>query len=147
VATRDNIVVLVTCGTASEAERIARALVEKRLAACVNLFESIVRSIYRWKGRIESAPEHLLIIKTTRRRLPDLQKEVERLHSYDVPEVIALSVTAGGQKYLDWLGENVRVDRAAASRRKSGASVRPAPEQAEEMKPLDLLPEEEKKPN
>jgi periplasmic divalent cation tolerance protein len=116
--TRDKIVVFVTCGTAREAERIARELVRRRLAACVNVLESPVRSIYRWRGKVERAPEHLLIIKTTRNRLAELQREVERLHSYDVPEVIALPIAAGSEKYLEWLGESVRINRTASSRRK-----------------------------
>src|SRR6266849_3848085 len=118
--TRDKIVVLVTCGTASEAERIARELVKRRLAACVNLLESPVRSIYRWRGKVENAPEYLLMVKTSRKRLAELQREVERLHSYDVPEVIALPIAAGSGKYLAWLDEIVKRDREG-SRRKKGA--------------------------
>ncbi len=139
--TRDKIVVLVTCGTASEAERIARELIVRRLAACVNMLESPVRSIYHWGGKVENAPEHLLIIKTSRKRLADLQREVERLHSYDVPEVIALPIAAGSERYLAWLDENVRIDRPATKKRK-GAGERPSVAQADAMKPLDLLPEE-----
>lgn len=99
----DKCVVLVTCATEREAKRIARAVVERRLAACVNIFPGAVLSIYRWKGKVESAREKLLIIKTSRARLAKLQTEVERLHSYDVPEFIALPIVAGARAYLDWL--------------------------------------------
>jgi periplasmic divalent cation tolerance protein len=103
----DKIIVLVTCGSAKEARRIARALVEARFAACANVLETPVRSIYRWKGRVESAKECLLIIKTSRRRFAALEQTVKRLHSYDVPEIIALRLTAGSAGYLDWIGECV----------------------------------------
>ena len=77
----------------------------KRLAACVNVTRSPVESFYTWKGRLESAREHLLIIKTTAKRLSGLEKEVRRLHSYDVPEFIAVPVVAGSESYLHWLSE------------------------------------------
>jgi periplasmic divalent cation tolerance protein len=96
-------VVLITCGTATEADRIAWALVEKRLAACVNVFDARVRSTYRWQGKVETAAEFLLLVKTARRLLPRLEAEVKRLHSYDVPEMIALPVAAGSKEYLGWL--------------------------------------------
>ena len=99
----DKFVVLVTCSTAAEARRIARAVVEAKLAACVNIFPSAVQSIYRWKGKVESARERLLLIKTSRKRLAKLQAAVERMHSYDVPEFIAIPIAAGSAAYLDWL--------------------------------------------
>lgn len=101
----DKIVVLVTCGSAKDARRIARALVEKRLAACGNILEAPVRSIYRWKGKVETAREYLLLIKTSRGRLAALQDEVKRLHSYDVPEIIALPIAKGSPEYLKWISE------------------------------------------
>ena len=100
----DKCVVLVTCASAAEARRIARAVVEARLAACVNILPGAVTSIYRWKGKVESARERLLLIKTSRKRLAKLQAAVERLHSYDVPEFIALPIAAGSRAYLAWLG-------------------------------------------
>jgi periplasmic divalent cation tolerance protein len=103
----DAIVVLVTCKSKAEARRIAMALVKKRLAACGNIFESPVRSIYRWKGKIERAKEFLLILKSTRRAFAALEREVTRLHSYDVPEIIALPVARGSGKYLNWIAANV----------------------------------------
>ena len=105
----DKIVVLVTCGSAKEARRIARALVERRLAACGNILETPVRSIYRWKGKVETATEYLLLIKTSRRRFAALQAEVKHLHSYDVPEIIALPIAEGSREYLEWISECVNV--------------------------------------
>jgi periplasmic divalent cation tolerance protein len=104
-ATPDFAVVLVTCGSRPEAKKIARSVVERRLAACVNILESPVRSIYWWKGKIEEGREFLLVMKTSRAQLAALQAEVERLHSYDVPEFIALPVLQGSEKYLEWLGD------------------------------------------
>jgi periplasmic divalent cation tolerance protein len=103
----DKIVVLVTCGSAKEARKIARAVVEQRIAACVNIVATPVQSVYRWKGKVESAKEFLLIIKTTKARFAALQDAVKRLHSYDVPEIIALPIAAGAATYLIWIAESV----------------------------------------
>lgn len=103
----DKIVVLVTCASAKEARKIARALVESNIAACVNLMSSPVESIYRWKGKVASAKEFLLVIKTARKRFAAVQAEVRRLHSYELPEIIALPITEGSHDYLDWIGESV----------------------------------------
>jgi periplasmic divalent cation tolerance protein len=103
----DKLVVLVTCRSAKEAERIARTVVESHLAACGNILRSPVRSIYRWKEKIESAKEVLLVIKTSRRRFPALQAAIKRLHSYEVPEIIALPIAAGSRAYLSWLAESL----------------------------------------
>jgi periplasmic divalent cation tolerance protein len=100
-------VVLVTCSSVAEARRIARSVVEARLAACVNILPGGITSIYRWKGKVESARERLLLIKTSRKRLAKLRAAVERLHSYDVPEFIALPIAAGSPAYLDWIEENL----------------------------------------
>lgn len=100
-------VVLVTCPTVALARKIARAVVQKRLAACVNVVRSPVESFYTWKGKLETAREHLLLIKTTTTRLPQLEREVKRLHTYDVPEFIALPITEGSAEYLSWLEESV----------------------------------------
>jgi periplasmic divalent cation tolerance protein len=95
--------VLLTCGSLSEGRKIARAVVTKRLAACVNVISTSVESIYRWKGKVEQAREFLLIVKTTARRLKELEKEITRLHSYEVPEFLAIEVGSGSKKYVDWL--------------------------------------------
>ena len=104
----DKFVVLVTCSTPAEAQLIARAVVNARLAACVNILPGAVQSIYRWKGKIESARERLLLIKTSRKRLAKLQAAVERLHSYDVPEFIAIPIATGSSGYLSWIEESLR---------------------------------------
>jgi periplasmic divalent cation tolerance protein len=100
-------VVLVTCGSMKEARRIARAVVGKTLAACVNIGTGPVESVYWWKGRVETAKEFLLVMKTTVSRLGDLEKEVKRLHSYDVPEFVVLEVAAGSKEYLKWVEQSV----------------------------------------
>ena len=96
------IVVLVTAGSADDAGRIARALVEERLAACANIVSG-VRSIYRWEGRLVDDAEWLLFIKTERARFAALEARVRALHTYTVPEVIALEVVEGSEPYLEWL--------------------------------------------
>ena len=98
-------IVLVTSGSIAEARRIGRKVVEKRLAACANLVPG-VESIYTWKGKVERTREVLVVIKTTNNRLPELEREVKRLHSYDVPEFIVLPIIAGSQNYLAWLQDS-----------------------------------------
>jgi len=98
----DKIVVLTNCGSVEEAAKIARALVEKKLAACVNVMPA-GRSIYRWKGVIEDQQESLLVIKSSRALFNDLRVEIEKLHSYEVPEVIAVPIVDGSEGYLEWL--------------------------------------------
>ncbi len=102
----DKIVVLSTCASAEEAERVARGLVEKRLAACVNVLPG-VRSVYRWKDAIEDEEEVLLVIKTSRALLQELTDEIERLHSYEVPEIIALQVVDGSERYFAWMNREL----------------------------------------
>lgn len=104
----DKFAVLVTCGSVKEARRIGRAVVEARLAACVNVLGAPVESIYRWKGSVDTAKEILMIIKTSRARLRALQDAVKRLHSYEVPEIIALPIEEGSREYLAWVAESVR---------------------------------------
>jgi periplasmic divalent cation tolerance protein len=99
------VVVLVTCGSRREAGRIARAVVALRLAACVNIFDAPIDSVYRWKGKLERSHEFLLLIKSSRGRLPALRREIERMHSYDVPEFLVLPVAGGSPGYLAWLGD------------------------------------------
>lgn len=96
------VVVLATAGSAEEAERIATALVDERLAACVNLVPAVT-SIYRWQGAVERATEVLLVMKTRRARVKPLVARLRELHSYDVPEAIALPIDAGSRTYLDWV--------------------------------------------
>ena len=98
----DKIVVLSTCDSEPQATRVARHLVELRLAACVNIISG-ARSIYRWKDRIEEAAEWVLVIKSRRDLLPALRAELEKIHSYEVPEVVALQVVDGSPHYLAWM--------------------------------------------
>ncbi|WP_224412709.1 divalent-cation tolerance protein CutA [Oscillatoria salina] len=98
-------VVLVTASTKKEAENIASALVEAKLAACVSL--TAVNSIYTWQGKVNSEEEWQLIIKSDLALFPVLEAKIKELHSYEVPEIIALPLIAGSQSYLQWIGENV----------------------------------------
>jgi periplasmic divalent cation tolerance protein len=98
----DKIVVLSTCESEQEAANVGRHLVEQRLAACVSIVPA-VRSIYRWRDEIEEATEWLLVIKSRRDLLPALRAEIEKKHSYEVPEVLALQVVEGSESYLAWL--------------------------------------------
>jgi periplasmic divalent cation tolerance protein len=97
----DKIVILSTCSSAAEAEAIARELVAARLAACVNLAPG-VRSIYRWQGAVEESSEWLLLIKTRRGLFDEVRRKIEEMHSYQVPEVVALAVVDGAPAYLAW---------------------------------------------
>ncbi|MGZ3536333.1 MAG: divalent-cation tolerance protein CutA [Thermodesulfobacteriota bacterium] len=98
------IVVLVTCGSEEEALKIANALVEEHLAACVNVIAPI-RSIYRWEGKIWDEKEWLLTIKSQSHRFAELEKKVKSLHSYSVPEIVSLPIGEGSSSYLNWLVE------------------------------------------
>ncbi|MCX8116338.1 MAG: divalent-cation tolerance protein CutA [Desulfobacterota bacterium] len=98
------ILIFVTCGSEEEALKIARALVEDRLVACVNLLAP-VRSIYRWEGRVWDEREWLLLMKTQRKRFAEVESKVKSLHSYSVPEIIGLSLTEGNPSYLNWLAD------------------------------------------
>jgi len=104
-------IILVTCGTLREARRIARAVVEAKFAACVNVILNPVESIYRWKGKIEVSREYLLVMKSTAKRLPELERMVQGMHSYDVPEFLVLPVVSGSHEYLGWLVESVKPPR------------------------------------
>lgn len=103
---KDIVAVLCSCSGAAEAEAIASAIVESRLAACVNIIPA-VQSVYRWQGKVESAAESLLVIKTTGDQFNALRDRILELHSYDLPEVIALPLVTGSEPYLDWIRENV----------------------------------------
>ncbi len=103
------LVVLVTASNPDEAARLAQALVNERLAACVTIIPGL-RSIYRWQGRVETADEVLLVAKTARHLLAAVTERVRALHSYSVPEVIALPITGGAVPYLEWLTAQVRAD-------------------------------------
>ena len=110
----DTSLLYVTCEGPEEARRIGRAVVEARLAACVNILPA-VRSIYRWQGEVCDDEEALLVVKTCQDQLPALQRAVAQLHSYDVPELLALPVHAGSPEYLRWLRDQVGQGRAGAA--------------------------------
>ena len=99
-------VVLTTVGVLEKAEHLAKSLVERRLAACVNIVGPI-RSIYRWQGAIEDQQEYLLLIKTTKERAADLKAAFAGLHPYELPEHVELSIAGGGAGYLEWLSAQV----------------------------------------
>jgi periplasmic divalent cation tolerance protein len=100
------LVVLSTVGGAADAERLARALVERGLAACVNVVPGVT-SVYRWQGKVEAEAEHLLVIKTTAEGFEPLRAALVSLHPYEVPEVVALPVRGGHGPYLAWLDASV----------------------------------------
>ncbi len=102
----DALLVFCTCEDRAEARRIATHLVEERLAACVNIIGG-VQSVYRWEGNVSEAEEVQLLIKTTRERYPAFQKRITELHSYDTPEILAIPIAEGSEKYLRWLREQV----------------------------------------
>jgi periplasmic divalent cation tolerance protein len=98
----DYIVIFVTAGSDKEGEKIAQALLKEKLAACVNIVPGL-KSVFRWKGKISTQEEVLLMIKTKDVLFEKLKKKIIELHSYQVPEIIALGILAGYEKYLDWL--------------------------------------------
>src|SRR5690349_18567808 len=110
----DKIVVFSTCSTLEEAEQIARKLIEERLAACVNVTTGM-RSFYRWKGAVEDAAEFLLIIKSSRPLFERLRLELEKAHTYEVPEVLAVPVVEGSRNYLNWMENELRDPTAPKS--------------------------------
>jgi periplasmic divalent cation tolerance protein len=105
----DKIVVLSTCASGEEADRLSRMLVERRLAACVNVLPNM-RSVYRWNGGIESSSECLLVIKSSRGQFDSLRAALESAHSYELPEALALQVVDGSPAYLEWLDASLRTE-------------------------------------
>jgi len=103
----DKVLVLSTAGNEAEAEKIAHELIELRLAACVNIVPRI-QSVYRWEGKVETAEEYLLVIKTTKSRCVEVQNAIRELHSYELPECIVISIESGSAEYLKWIEDSVR---------------------------------------
>ena len=104
----DKKIVLTTTATREDAGKIARALVERRLAACVNLVA--IESVYRWKDEVESAEEWLLVIKTTAAAYDHVHAAIKELHTYDLPECVLLPIESGSEDYLAWIGESVHLE-------------------------------------
>jgi periplasmic divalent cation tolerance protein len=102
----DKRLVLTTCGSPEEARSLAQTLVERHLAACVNIVPQM-ESVYRWQGEVETSAEWLLIIKTTADAFDRLRAALNALHSYEIPECIAIAVEDGSTAYLEWIGESV----------------------------------------
>lgn len=99
-------IVLTTTGSQEEARAIARGLVERRLAACVNIIPKI-ESVYRWQGKVEEAEEFLLTVKTTEAASVRVQDAIREMHSYELPECIVISIADGSESYLKWIGDSV----------------------------------------
>ena len=105
----DKRIVLTTAASEEEARKIARALVDRRLAACVNIVPQIT-SVYRWQGNVEEAREWLLIVKTTAAAFGQVRHAIADLHSYDLPECVCLTIEDGLPNYLEWIAESVSVE-------------------------------------
>jgi periplasmic divalent cation tolerance protein len=104
----DKRIVLTTAGSEEEAAKIAHELVERRLAACVNIVPKMT-SVYRWQGKVEEAAEWLLIVKTTAGVFAEVRQTIAAIHSYEVPECICLMIEDGSPNYLQWIGESVSI--------------------------------------
>ncbi len=100
-------VIFITASNKKEASHIAEELVKNKLAACVNLVDNIT-SVFWWKGKIDKASEVLLLVKSKKSKIPKIIKLVKSLHSYEVPEIIALPIISGDKKYLNWINESLR---------------------------------------
>jgi len=104
----DKVVIMVTAASRRECQKIARHLVEARLAACVNITQPI-ESIYRWEGKVADEKEYLMLIKSTRELFPEIKAAISRIHSYHTPEIICLPIIDGSRNYLQWLGDSVKL--------------------------------------
>jgi len=111
----DKVVVLVTAANKKECRKIAKHLVESKLAACVNITRPI-ESVYRWEGKITTGEEYQLFIKSTRELFPEIKAAISKLHSYHTPEIICLPIIEGSRNYLQWVGDSVKVPGEESSR-------------------------------
>ncbi|PIP20757.1 MAG: cytochrome C biogenesis protein CcdA [Candidatus Omnitrophica bacterium CG23_combo_of_CG06-09_8_20_14_all_40_11] len=102
-----NVVIFVTAANKKEAEKVASALIKEKLAACVNIIENL-HSMFWWQGKVNRLKEVLLIVKSKKTLMNKLIKKIKSLHSYAVPEIIALPIVAGDKKYLKWINESTR---------------------------------------
>jgi periplasmic divalent cation tolerance protein len=110
----DKIVVMVTAGKPGEARKIAKQLVESKLAACVNITQP-VRSVYRWQGKLVEDKEFVLLVKTSRELFPAVRAQIAKLHSYTTPEIICLPIIDGSTDYLNWLADSLNSSEEKAS--------------------------------
>ena len=101
------IIIFITCSSGREARKIAKELLNEKLIACANIIEG-VSSFFRWKGKVDMASESLMIIKTAKKNFAKVKQAVKELHSYEVPEIIALPIVEGEKKYLNWISESVK---------------------------------------
>ena len=103
----DNVVIMVTASSRRECRKIARRLIEEKLAACVNITQPI-QSVYRWEGKVENSKEFLMFIKSRRELFPQIRTEISLIHSYHTPEIICLAIIDGSLNYLQWISDCVR---------------------------------------
>ena len=103
----DNVVIMVTASSRRECRKIARRLIDEKLAACVNITQP-VQSMYRWEGKVEQSKEFLMLIKTRRDVFPQVMTEISLVHSYHTPEIICLPIIDGSPNYLQWISDSVR---------------------------------------
>ena len=104
---KDAVLVFVTCASIKEADKIVDTLLNKKLIACANILSGI-KSKFWWKGNIENAKEVLIMAKTRTSKFAAIDKEVRRIHSYEVPEIVAMPIIAGSSKYLNWIAESLK---------------------------------------
>jgi periplasmic divalent cation tolerance protein len=111
------IIVLTNCASQKEARRIAKALLERREAACVNILTRPVESRYWWKGKLDTTTECPVAIKTTRARYAAVERTIRELHSYDVPEIIAVPIVAGSRDYLSWIDASIDASNESSAKK------------------------------
>lgn len=107
----DKVVILVTAASRQECRKIARHLVEEKLAACVNITPT-VESVYRWEGKVTAEKEFLLVIKSSRELFAEIKAEISKIHSYHTPEIICLPIIDGSRNYLQWVADSVKAPSA-----------------------------------
>lgn len=110
MAKNNFVVIFITCASLKEARRLATELVKNKLAACVNIVDRI-ESVFWWQGKVDKAKEILLIVKSRKAKLPLLIKKIKHVHSYEIPEIIALAIMGGYKPYLNWWDESLRRER------------------------------------
>lgn len=110
----DKVVIMVTAASRRECRKIARHLVEAKLAACVNITQ-MVESLYHWEGKIANEKEFVLLIKSTRDLFPEIKAEISKIHSYHTPEIICMPIIDGSRNYLQWVSDSVKAPRTGST--------------------------------